>query len=246
MKASDLTTLAAAAPAAAILTSNPACAGIEVAPGHIQGTPTFAVEGTLLAIDEPSSMDTTTTFINGPAGPDWTDNADDGFSVLTGAQIAINEWRAGMWEPDGTPDTGDNVSYMFNKPGKSVTVAFDLPDGSIIHNVWATWFHQGNSGTGHTYTVDEGAPMTSAPPGCSWATLTGPRLREALGRAPSPSPTRLAAGPRRTPPGPAVSRSPTTRMATGWRMGWRSCSGHPTRMPTPLDCCPNLPKAPPA
>jgi hypothetical protein len=160
MKNSNLTILAAAALAAVVLTSTSARAGIEVTPGHLQGTPTFAVQGTLLAIDEPSSMDTTTTFINGPAGPDWTDDADDGFSVLTGAQIAINEWRAGMWEPDGTPDTGDNVSYMFNKPGKSVTWAFDLPDGSIVHNVWATWFHQGNSGTGHTYTVDEGTPMT--------------------------------------------------------------------------------------
>ena len=143
-----------------VLAAGKADAAIEVTSGHIVGTPTYAVQGTLQAIDEPSSMDTTTTFIDGPAGPDWAENADDGFSVLTGAKIAINEWRANMWEPDGTPDTGDNVSYMFNKPGESVTWAFDLPDGAIVHNVWATWFHQGNSGTGHTHTYDEGTLTT--------------------------------------------------------------------------------------
>ncbi len=139
-------------------------AAVIVDGSKVQGTPTYTVQGTLLAIDEPASDDTTTTFIYGPAGPDWPDDSNDGFSVLTGAQIAINEWRSGMWEPDGTPDTGDNVSYMFNKPGQSVMWAFDLPDGAVIHNVYATWAHQGNSGANHAYSYNEGSLETFVRP----------------------------------------------------------------------------------
>lgn len=163
MKKTHTKSLLAAITGLALFTSS-ASAAIVVTPDHIQGTPTYAVQGTLLAIDEPASDDTTTTFISGPAGPDWPDDSNDGFSVLTGAQIAINEWRGGMWEPDGTPDTGDNVSYMFNKPGQSVMWTFDLPDGAVIHNVYATWAQQGNSGANHFYSYNEGSLETFVRP----------------------------------------------------------------------------------
>jgi hypothetical protein len=71
------------------------------------------------------------------------------------------EWSGkGGWEPDGTAANAPHIAWVNNKPGNSVTWTFALPDGATINNVYAAWGYQGNSGSGHTYTCNEGTPTT--------------------------------------------------------------------------------------
>ena len=121
---------------------------------NVQGTPTHAVQGTLLAIDGPQSAQGGN--ITGPQGPNWAENADDGWELL-GGTIFKETGRSG-WEPDGTDDSLAWTGY-FNSAasGNQARWTFDVPDGTIIHNVYATWYSQSNSGEGHTFSYNEGA-----------------------------------------------------------------------------------------
>ena len=159
-KAYNLMTSTILAVAGIGLAATSAQAAIIVTPDHIQGVPLFAVQGTLMAIDVPSSDETGAA--DAPGGPDWTEDADDGFSMpaATITNFMFNDDSRPGWEPDGTDPFAAHISWMWNQKGQSVTYAFDLPDGAIIHNVFATWYHQGNSLTGHTYTYDEGTLTT--------------------------------------------------------------------------------------
>ena len=160
MKNSNLTILATAALAAVVLSTNPARAGIEITPDHIVGTPTYPVTGTLMAVDAPTSDYTNNTPISGPQGPDWPQASDDGWSIPTGNTV-YTEWSGkGGWEPDGTTANAPHIAWFNNKPGKSVTWTFALPDGATVNNAYAVWAYQGNSGSGHTYTCNEGTLNT--------------------------------------------------------------------------------------
>lgn len=140
------------------LVAGSAHAAVVVDGSKVQGVPAYTVQGTLLAIDVPSSI--AAGGFSGPGGPDWADDADDGFSLPAIANFMYNEDNRPGWEPDGTDADAAPISWIWNKPSQSVTYAFDLSDGAIIHNVYATWHHQSNSGTGHTYTNDEGTLQT--------------------------------------------------------------------------------------
>jgi len=139
------TTLAALASLGLAATS--ANAAITVTADHIQGTPTHTVQSTLLAIDVPTGTQT------GPAGPNWADDADDGFSLPSGSS-STDLGRVG-WEPDGTSISPSGQGFL--QKDMSATYTFDLADGTVVHNVYSTWGFQGNSGSGHTYTDDEGS-----------------------------------------------------------------------------------------
>ena len=147
-------TLAAAMTTLAVIATS-ANASVIVDGSKVQGVPTFAVQGTLLAIDGPQSDQVGN--ISAPQGPDWADDADDGWELLGGTIFAENN-RVG-WEPDGNGGTNADVrtgSFVSAASGNQARWTFDVPDGSIIHNVYARWNHQANAGSGHTYSYDEG------------------------------------------------------------------------------------------
>jgi hypothetical protein len=161
MKLNHKTTMSLAAAMGCLgLAATSTQAAITVTPSHIQGVPVHAVQGTLMAVDVPTSELGNNVPITGPLGPDWTVDADDGFSILSGAQIYTELSGKGGWEPDGTIATGPRIAWMLNKQGKQMTWAFDLPDDAIVHNVYAAWGWQSNSQSGHTYTYDEGTLTT--------------------------------------------------------------------------------------
>ncbi len=130
----------------------------EITPDKIVGTPTYPVVGTLHVVDWPSSMGSS---ISAPAGPDWPEDADDGFKLLSGG-ITPEGNRPG-WEPDGTAVSAQRTGHV-NHGVSTLRWTFALPNGAIIHNVYASFFHQRNSGTGNTYSYDEGTPITMARP----------------------------------------------------------------------------------
>ena len=59
------------------------------------------MQGSLQVVDVPTSETANNTAIIGPQGPDWPQDVDDGFSVLTGARIQTELSGKGGWEPDG-------------------------------------------------------------------------------------------------------------------------------------------------
>lgn len=157
--------LAAAALAIAALVS-PAEAGITVDAGKIVSG---SVSGTLFAIDVPAATIFPTT-----GGPDWTTSppagvtavtADNGFVALPSYGIR-EAYGSSPWEPDGTPvgqtktygtySTGNpNCTYNFNLADAGI----DLPDGSVIFGVYATWATRGTDGA--TYRFNEGTLITT-------------------------------------------------------------------------------------
>ena len=152
MKKQKLLTLLAVTMAVVLAAS--ANAAIEVTPEHIvSGSAT----GSLMAIDAPTTQGNR---LDGPLGPDWPDDADDGFELLAGAILYPEGGGRIGWEPDGTDDSTKQVAFQYGGAGTQVKWTFDLPDGAIIHNVYGRWHYQGNSGSGHTWTYDEGTLTT--------------------------------------------------------------------------------------
>ena len=126
---------------------------ILVDPSKIQGTPTFEVQGDLLIIDVPFSNELGGNN-SAVQGPDWSEDSDDGFT-LTGGSTFSEGSRPG-WEPDGTLVSAHRTgSFVSAASGNTATYTFDIPNGSVIYNVWGTWYNQGNSGSGHAYSYDE-------------------------------------------------------------------------------------------
>jgi len=147
------------------LLASSAGAATIVTPDHIVSS-AYGVTDTLKVVDNPSSTKGSGGSFSGTAGPDWTEDADDGFVLLAGSQIVGEGNRAG-WEPDGTGNdwyVAPRTAYSSNKPNTQMNWTFDLPDGSIIHNVYADWYYQANSGTDHVYSYDEGTPTTLTRP----------------------------------------------------------------------------------
>lgn len=157
-----LLALAASAGAAVVVTAD-----------HIVSS-AYGVTDTLQVVDNPSSTMASGGTFSGPAGPDWAENADDGFALLAGSVI-VGEGNRPGWEPDGTGDdwyAAPRIAYSRNAPNTQMTWSFDLPDASIIHNVYADWRYQTNSGTDHVYSYDEGTPTTlTRPAGASGGDL---------------------------------------------------------------------------
>lgn len=140
----------------ALLTGS-AHAAVIVDGSKVQGTPTYTVQGTLLAIDAPTSQGSN---FSGPDGPDWPEDADDGFTMDSGYSIGPDASRSG-WEPDGTAAGSAQTGFTFSTAdGTGVSWTFDLPDGAIVHNVYSHWSHQGNSGSQSTMSYDEGTPTS--------------------------------------------------------------------------------------
>ena len=133
-------TLAAVAMAFLGLTVS-ASAQITVTPDHIvSGSAT----GTLVAIDPPKKSgddgNVAGVGFTGPLG------GDDGGS------------SRGAWEPDGTDDSTQwHIGWINNAV---VSWTFDVPDGAIIHNVYAKWHGQGNQEGDKVYSFDEGTPTS--------------------------------------------------------------------------------------
>ena len=115
-----------------------ASTSFEVAPDHIVSGTTV---GTLLAVDVPyiaGASDGTATF----GGPDWPEDADDGFIAPMAAGDGIRGPMNGTspWEPDGTPVSEAEGYFTFgNGPAPSVMWTFDVPDGAVVNGVYATW-----------------------------------------------------------------------------------------------------------
>ena len=127
--------------------------GVVVTADHINGVPVYGVTGTLYAIDPPYQP---AIPVAGPVGPDWPDNGDDGWRMLSGSNLEADH-GASPWEPDGTP-VAQGRNYRLNStPGSTYT--FDLPDGAVINAIYATWLSRGVSGAIWSYT--EGAASDS-------------------------------------------------------------------------------------
>ena len=140
------------------LAATSAQAAIIVTPSHIQGTPTFAVQGTLAAIDAPTTQGSN---FSGPDGPDWPEDADDGFAMDSGYSIGPDAGGRPGWEPDGTDAGSAPTGFTFGTAdGTQVSWTFDLPDGAVVHNVYSHWFWQSNSGSQSTLSYDEGTLTT--------------------------------------------------------------------------------------
>jgi len=123
-------TLAFVAMAFLALTAGSANAQVTVTPDHISTDP--GVQSTLLAIDVPYSASLPFT-----GGPDWPEDADDGFLVVNHA--VQESWTNGKWEPDGTPQAENRAYQVYPNASPNVTYTFDIPDGAIIYAVYATW-----------------------------------------------------------------------------------------------------------
>ena len=143
-------TLAAVAIASLVLTSASTNAAVIVTPDHIQNA--VVPTGTLIAIDtlysaDPNVADVGWALLSGGSGDDPSGSTNNRFG----------------WEPDGTDDTLNTGGWhqrFLTGVGAQASWTFDLPDGTIIHDVYAKWAHQGNSGSGHEYSYDEGVPTT--------------------------------------------------------------------------------------
>ena len=157
----SLLTLAAVALVTLAVTATSATAAVVVTPDHIvSGSAT----GTLVAIDVPF-VTVNPTF----GGPDWPEDADDGFTAPVAANDGIREAMNGTspWEPDGTLLSEARGFFTFgNGPAPSVTWNFDLaasgidlPDGSVINAIYATWLTRNVDGITYQYT--EGAASDS-------------------------------------------------------------------------------------
>jgi len=173
MKSSGTTailTLAAVVMAALAIMATSANAAMIVTPDHIV---TGSATGTLVAIDVPTVPNGTT------GGPIWTTGggiiataADNGLATV-GAGI-MEPYGASPWEPDGTPageavtygtypTKNPNVSYNFNLAASGI----DIPDGSIVNAVYATWATRGKDGASYTYneaTADSTTRLHSVSP----------------------------------------------------------------------------------
>lgn len=112
-----------------------------------------SITGKLSIIDTPSDPD-----INGsttaPTGSDWPTDADDGweFVVLDGGRN--NNRYNNNWEPDGSVYATNNSEETNFWADGTFRWTFDLPDGTVIHKVYASWNGQGNQ-PGGEYTYDE-------------------------------------------------------------------------------------------
>jgi hypothetical protein len=96
----------------------------------------------------------------GPSGPNWTDDSSDGFRLLSAARTGSTAQGTTRWEVDGRPSTESAVrfeavagspplvSFTFNLADSGI----NLPDGSVINAIYATWNTRGSSGALYTYT----------------------------------------------------------------------------------------------
>ncbi|MCX6880148.1 MAG: Ig-like domain-containing protein [Verrucomicrobia bacterium] len=133
-------------------TAAPPSGGIEVTTGHIVGTPTYGVTGTLVAIDVPYAAT-----LPASGGPDWPEDCDDGFTTVNSPLRDLD--GTSNWEPDGTPISEANAYMVYNGGVPSVTWTFGVPDGSVINAVYATWNTRTTDGI--TYQYSEGAASGS-------------------------------------------------------------------------------------
>lgn len=143
------TALALAALVGLALAALPAQAGITVDNSKIVSGSAI---GTLAAIDVPYSPVRPAS-----GGPDWPESADDGFTTV-GSPIRDYDGTS-KWEPDGTP-IGEAQAYMVYNGGvpsvkwtfNQAAAGIDLPDGTVIWGVYATWNTRGKDGITYQYT----------------------------------------------------------------------------------------------
>ena len=130
------------------ITADPPAGGYLVTPDHIV-TNTYEVVGTLLAVDVPY-VTVSPTY----GGPDWPEDADDGFIAPLAASDGIRESNGtSRWEPDGTLLSEGLAYYTYgNGPAPGVIWKFGLPDGAVINAVYATWNTRGSDGITYQYT----------------------------------------------------------------------------------------------
>ena len=152
--------------AAVIAVAELANAGIIVTRGHIVGG---SATGTLVAIDSPfiSIANGTTGSFGGPVwttgGTIYAHPADQGFaapSSPSGDGIREFDIAGTPWEPDGTPFSQARGYYIYpDGPSPGTTWTFnlassgiDLPDGTVIHGVYARFGGRNNDRARYEYT----------------------------------------------------------------------------------------------
>jgi hypothetical protein len=143
------TALALAALVGLALAALPAQAGITVDNSKIVSGSAI---GTLAAIDAPYAAT-----LPASGGPDWTESADDGFTTVNSPLRDPD--GTSKWEPDGTP-IGQAAAYMVYNGGvpsvkwtfNQASAGIDLPDGTVIWGVYATWNTRGKDGITYQYT----------------------------------------------------------------------------------------------
>ena len=135
-------------------TPAPPSGGVVVTPGHINGVPVYGVTGTLVAVDVPYLG--AAPSISGPVGPDWPENADDGWRLFSDSSAAPYG-STSPWEPDGTA-LAEAVTLRLGS-GQGASYTFDLPAGTVINAIYATW--QSRVSSGATWGYTEGAASDS-------------------------------------------------------------------------------------
>ena len=126
----------------------PAPSGVRISSDKIVSS-TYGVTGTLVVIDVPYEWFSETP----PVGPDWSESADDGWSV----KKSYDRETASQWEPDGTPTAqARTASLLGNGASFDAEWTFDLNDDIVIHAVYATWNDTG-TGDRSRYHYSEGA-----------------------------------------------------------------------------------------
>ncbi|MGB1130085.1 MAG: formylglycine-generating enzyme family protein [Haloferula sp.] len=127
----------------------------KIAKGHLVGD-------TMHIINTPGSKELPPTALSA-LGPDWADDSADGFRLVAGS-VDTETQGVSPWETDGARPQGQqrfigsgiNTSWTFNtKDGRC-----HLPDGAVIHAIYATWTQRGRSGATYSYT--EGQQSHSA------------------------------------------------------------------------------------
>lgn len=119
-----------------------ASAAIIVPGTNVNGSSTYAVTGTLYAIDTPIGATA-----NDAASDGWVQVSGSGGDSLGNGAISRK-----AWEPDGTTFSDSNTRWT----GGVVTYTFDLADGTIINGVFADWAQQKNAGSNNIYSYNEG------------------------------------------------------------------------------------------
>lgn len=120
----------------AIAMSGTTDAAVIVTPDKIN---TGSAEGTLLAIDSPQN----------PGAPD---PADVGWAQVSGSGNNNSGNYGLFWEPDGSTQTSSDGQRW---TGGTVSYTFDLPDGTIVKNVYASWGKTQGNTPGGTYSYNE-------------------------------------------------------------------------------------------
>ena len=149
---------------ALFLQANSAHAAV-IVPNTKIASGTITSGATMILINSPHSSELPLGTV-GAKGPNWTDNSADGWRQTAQGTVDSGTQGNSPWETDGTVspqgqlrfyNSGTSIgqTYTFNLADSGI----DLPDGSIINGIYASWTTRNTSGAIYSYT--EGVPTGS-------------------------------------------------------------------------------------